>query len=156
MADLLVKLYELPAAEPVGAAGVTVRRAMAYEKHVVVGWVRARFGEAWASECEVAFANQPISCQVATQQGEILGFACYDATARGLFGPIGVAENMRRRGIGRALLLHTLRAMSAMGYAYAIVGGAGDADFYARTVGATEIPGSTPGLYRDRLKVPPA
>jgi hypothetical protein len=46
--------------------------------------------------------------------------------------------------------------MSAMGYAYAIVGGAGDVGFYARTAGATEIPGSTPGIYRDRLKVPPA
>ena len=55
------------------------------------------------------------------------------------------------RGIGRALLLSTLHAMSAAGYAYAIVGGAGDVDFYAQTVGAIEIAGSTPGIYRDRL-----
>jgi GNAT superfamily N-acetyltransferase len=129
---------------------------MAYEKHIVVEWVRASFGAAWASECEVGFANQPISCYVAAKHGELLGFACYDATARGLFGPIGVAETARRQGIGRALLLCTLHAMSALGYAYAIVGGAGDVGFYARTAGATEIPGSTPGIYRDRLKVPPA
>jgi hypothetical protein len=46
--------------------------------------------------------------------------------------------------------------MSAVGYAYAIVGGAGESRFYAETVGAIEIPGSTPGIYRDRLKAPRA
>jgi predicted N-acetyltransferase YhbS len=99
----------------------------------------------------VAFANRPIACHIAIEQGEMLGFACYDATCRGFFGPLGVADAARRRGIGRALLVSTLHAMSAAGYAYAIVGGAGDVDFYAQTVGAIEIPGSTPGIYRDRL-----
>ena len=157
MADLLVKLYELPAVETNAAGAPTVRRAMAYEKHIVMRWVRAQFGQAWESECDVAFANRPISCHIAAQLGEMVGFACYDATCRGFFGPIGVSESARRRGIGRALLLSILHAMSAAGYAYAIIGGgAGDAGFYARTVGATEIPGSTPGIYRDRLKAPPA
>jgi GNAT superfamily N-acetyltransferase len=154
MADLLVKLYQLPPPETVSGGPVTVRQAMAYEKHIVLGWVRARFGEGWASECDVAFANRPIACHIAIEQGEMLGFACYDATCRGFFGPLGVADAARRRGIGRALLLSTLHAMSAAGYAYAIVGGAGDVDFYAQTVGAIEIPGSIPGIYRDRLNAP--
>jgi hypothetical protein len=38
-----------------------------------------------------------------------------------------------------------------MGYAYAIIGGAGPVDFYQKTVGAIEIEGSVPGIYRDRL-----
>jgi hypothetical protein len=37
--------------------------------------------------------------------------------------------------------------MRDRGYAYAIVGGAGPADYYRRTVGATPIERSTPGIY---------
>ena len=85
MPDLLVKLYDFPDPEPRLARlhddGVIIRRAMAYEKHLVAAWVRARFGEGWASECEVAFARAPIACHMATSGGHILGFACHDATA---------------------------------------------------------------------------
>jgi hypothetical protein len=158
LADLLVKLYELPDVElgrqQSGAGVPSVRPAMAYEKHAVVAWVQENFGTGWASECDVAFANQPISCHIATQAGAILGFACYDSTCRGFFGPIGVADAARSRGVGRALLLSCLRSMAAAGYAYAIVGGVDSPEFYARTVGAIEIPGSTPGIYRDRLRKP--
>ncbi len=51
------------------------------------------------------------------------------------------------RGVGAALTLAVLAAMREDGYAYAIIGGAGPADFYARVAGAIEIPGSTPGVY---------
>jgi hypothetical protein len=57
--------------------------------------------------------------------------------------------------MGRALLLATLRDMGAQGYAYAAIGGAGAAqiDFYRHTVGAIEVPDSTPGFYRGMLRV---
>jgi hypothetical protein len=43
--------------------------------------------------------------------------------------------------------------MAASGYAYAIIGGGdGAGRFYADSVGAIEIEGSSPGIYRDRLK----
>jgi len=157
LADLLVKLYELPGPESDrdDSLRVTIRRAMAYEKRAVEEWVREQFGSAWASECDVAFANRPISCYIATHGGEIAGFACYDSTCRGFFGPIGVREAVRGHGIGRALVLSCLRAMAAVGYAYAIVGGIDSPEFYIKTVGAIEIPGSAPGIYRDRLKAPP-
>ena len=41
--------------------------------------------------------------------------------------------------------------MKAVGYAYAIIGGAGTMEFYQRVVDVIEIPGSTPGIYVDRL-----
>lgn len=155
MPDLLVKLYELPDVQPTLATlserGVRVRTAMAYEKHQVVGWVRGQFGDSWASECDVAFGNHPISCLIATEGGEIAGFACYDCTCLDFFGPIGVAEHRRGQGIGRALLLQCLHRMATKGYAYGIIGGAGSPDFYGRAVGAIEIEGSSPGIYRDRL-----
>jgi GNAT superfamily N-acetyltransferase len=124
---------------------------MAYEKHAVTDWVRQHFGPGWASECEMAFGGHPVTCHIATRGGELLGFACYDCTCRGFFGPIGVREDARGGGVGRALLLACLDAMSRAGYGYAVVGGASSADFYARSVGAWEIPGSSPGVYVDRL-----
>ena len=154
MPDLLVKLYDLPEV-PLGPAperAFRVRRAMAYEKTRVVDWVRRQFGEGWASECDVAFASRPISCLIATQDAEVVGFACYDATCKGFFGPVGVEETSRGLGIGTALLVDTLRDMAAAGYGYAVIGGAGSAVFYAKAAGAVEIPGSTPGIYRDRLR----
>jgi hypothetical protein len=43
--------------------------------------------------------------------------------------------------------------MAAQGYAYAIIGGAGPTGFYVKTVGAMPIDGSTPGIYRDKLRI---
>ena len=102
----------------------------------------------------MAFANHPPSCLVAVEGQDILGFACYDATARGLFGPTGVTEASRGRGIGAALLMASLHAMREQGYAYAVIGAAGPIDFYRRQVGGMVIPDSWPGLYRGLLRTP--
>ena len=156
MPDLLVKLYELPDIrvhiEQLKKEGIHVRRAMAYEKNQVVEWVRENFGKGWASECDVAFSNNPTSCFIATENKNIIGFACYECTCKNFFGPMGISETARNRGIGKALLLNCLHAMSSDGYAYAIIGGVDDLAFYEKTVGAIAIPGSSPGIYRDRLK----
>jgi ribosomal protein S18 acetylase RimI-like enzyme len=152
MADLLVKLYELAPAKLEPLDGVTVRRAFAAEKRLVAQWVAKHFGERWASECEISFTRQPVACFIATKDFDVLGFATYDATARGFFGPTGVAENARHRGIGRALALTTLQDMSGQGYAYGIIGATTSLDFYRREVNAVEIPDSTPGFYQGMLK----
>jgi GNAT superfamily N-acetyltransferase len=156
MPDLLVKLYELPDASPyideLQSEGVNIRRAMAYEKRLVVEWVEDTFGEGWASECDVSFSKSPVSCFIATENNTIIGFACYDSTANNFFGPMGVAERARNRGIGKALLLSCLHSMASGGYAYAIIGGTDSIEYYKKAVGAIEIPGSSPGIYRDRLK----
>jgi GNAT superfamily N-acetyltransferase len=156
MPDMLVKLYDLPDAKPVcdavKQAGFDIRRALAPEKHLVSGWVKENFSAHWASECEASFAGRPISCYLAVKDGRIAGFACYDATCKAFFGPTGVHPDWRGQGVGKALLLASLQAMYAEGYAYAIIGGAGPQEFYARTAGATVIEGSSPGIYRGMLR----
>lgn len=155
MTDLLVKLYDLPQAGELPASPGTdllVRRPMATEKNRVVEWVRDRFGEGWAVECEVAFVRQPISCMIAVIDGRMAGFACHDCTCRNFFGPIGIDPDSRHKGVGRAVLLATMRAMAQAGYAYAIIGGAGPLAFFEKCVGALPIPGSTPGIYGPALK----
>jgi predicted N-acetyltransferase YhbS len=99
----------------------------------------------------VGFARQPLTVFVALREGRLAGFAAYECTRRNFFGPTGVVEGERGRGIGRALLVACLWAMREMGYAYAIIGGVGPAEFYARAVGAMPIDGSSPGIYADPL-----
>lgn len=161
MPDMLVKLYTLPALEPViaqqRADGVIIRRGLPPEKHNVLPWVAGRFSDFWASETDIAFGNQPPSVFVAVQvrpeqETTLLGFGCYDATCKGFFGPTGVDEAARGRGLGKALLLACLHAMRAVGYGYAIIGAAGPTEFYERIVGATVIPDSWPGIYADLLR----
>lgn len=155
MPDMLVKLYNLPPLEPLIARqsqqGVTLRRALAPEKHIVIDWVGRNFWPSWRNECDLAFARQPISCWLATSDERLVGFGCYDATYRNFFGPTGVDQSQRGRGIGEALLLACLHDMAAHGYAYAIIGQAGPVDFYTAKVGASAIPDSEPGPYRGLL-----
>lgn len=151
MGDMLVPLYKLPEKVPYQNGDIVIRRAIAPEKHVVINWVKEHFNQRWADECEVAFSRQPVSCFIATENNKMLGFACYEATYRNFFGPTGVDEAARGKGIGKALLLESLHAMYAEGYAYAIIGGAGPTKFYEKTVNAIEIPDSKPGIYKGML-----
>lgn len=155
MSDLLVKLYELKDDSHFMAEmekkGVLIRKPMGPEKALVVNWVREQFGEGWASETDTALGNRPGSCFIAITGEQLVGFGCYDATYLGFFGPTGVAESQRGRGVGKALLLACLFDMKSKGYAYAVIGSAGPVDFYAKTVGATIIPNSDPGPYRTML-----
>ncbi|MDL1901986.1 GNAT family N-acetyltransferase [Anaerolineae bacterium CFX9] len=157
MTDMLVKLYTLPPLEPELEAmrlqGIALRRGGAPEKRLALDWVEAQFDSYWASECDIAFSRQPPSIYLATLEDRPIGFGCYDTTARGFFGPTGVDESVRGRGVGRALLIACLHAMREIGYGYAIIGGVGPAEFYARTVGATVIPESTPGIYAGMLRI---
>jgi len=154
MHDMLVRLYALPSLDEAVAScvarGVTIRRALAPEKVAVIDWVRAHFVSSVA-EVETAFAQTPVTCFIAVRGDNMLGFACHDVTCRNFFGPEGVAASERGHGIGRALLLAALHAQRAQGYAYAIIGGVGPAQFYEKTIGAIEIPGSTPGIYGGML-----
>jgi GNAT superfamily N-acetyltransferase len=154
MIDMLVRLYDLPDSGALyaqaAANGVVLRRARAFEKHTVAAFART-FSEKWASEVEVALTRQPVACFIATRERRILGFACHDTTQRGFFGPTGVLEEARGMGLGKALLMISLEALRDTGHAYAIIGGVGPREFYAKACGAIEIPGSDPGIYSDLL-----
>jgi predicted N-acetyltransferase YhbS len=156
MPDMLVKLYSLPPAAPVlsdlAGRGVIVRRARPYEISRVSEFVTRHFAQSWADEISVGFANKPTSVFIAILDGEVVGFSAYECTCRGFFGPTGVDPAHRGKHIGQALLLAALEGLREMGYAYAIIGGAGPTDFYAKFVGATVIEGSVPGIYGQGLK----
>ncbi|HEV8608242.1 MAG TPA: GNAT family N-acetyltransferase [Tepidisphaeraceae bacterium] len=156
MADLLVNLLKLPpfapAVEKMASAGILVRRANSFEQTPIRQFVEKHFAIGWADEISVAYGRQPVTLFVAAKATKILGFAAYECTRRGFLGPMGVARTAREKGIGTALLLSAMHGMYEMGYVYGIIGGVGPVKFYQKTVGAIEIPGSTPGIYTDILK----
>ena len=151
--DMLIRLHEPRlAAPPLAAADGDVRKPLAPDHDLVIAWIARHFTPGWASEARVALGNRPLSLFVATRSDALLGFCCYDAAARGFVGPIGVAEPARGSGVGAALLSACLQDMRTMGYAYAIAGAVGAGEFFRRVAGATEIEGSSPGIYRGMLK----
>ena len=156
MPDMLVNLLRLPPIEPaleeLRGAGLVLRRAQPWELTPVREFVRENFSQAWADEIAVGLVRQPVTVFVALREGRLVGFAAYECTRRNFFGPTGVMEGERGRGIGRALLLASMRGLRELGYAYAIVGGVGPAEFYERAVGARLIPDSSPGVYADPLE----
>jgi predicted N-acetyltransferase YhbS len=151
MPDLLVNLLKLPQLAGESPEFI-VRRAQPFEITAVREFVEDNFSVSWADEVSVGFARQPITVFVATMERELIGFAAYECTRRGFFGPMGVVEQVHGKGVGKALLLAAMWGLRERGYVYAIVGAAGPVRFYQKTVGAIVIPDSEPGIYTDLLK----
>jgi predicted N-acetyltransferase YhbS len=150
MADLLVNLLKLPPLETLDAK-VLIRRAQPFELSTVRQFIRHNFSANWADEASVGFANKPVSVFIAAIDQKLVGFAAYECTRRGFFGPTAVVDSARGLGIGKALLLSSLNALRELGYVYGIIGAAGPVRFYQKAVGAIVIPDSEPGIYIDPL-----
>lgn len=154
MPDMLVKLYNLNQADisiaqaSLQKEGIGLQPAMAPNLTLIREWIQTNFSAGWADEATKGILSDTPRCFLAVKDGKICGFACYDCTTRGFFGPTGVLPEFRGKGIGKALLLHTLVAMGTAGYAYAVIGGVGPADFYSSSCGAEIIRDSEPGYYR--------
>ena len=85
MADMLVKLFHRqpdPAAEAALLQnGVRLCRALPPDRDRVIGFVRENFPE-FAAEAACAFSHLPAHCWLAVENRAVVGFACYDVTAR--------------------------------------------------------------------------
>ncbi len=154
--DMLVNLSRLPKYEELDEnlqkRRVIIRQPIAPERSLIMDWVALHFARSWADEVAAAFCNQPVSCLIAQKEGEILGFACYEATKKNFFGPTGVKESARGQGLGNALLVKSMEAMKNLGYAYAIIGGVRSPKFYEKAVGAQSIEDSGLSIYENMLK----
>lgn len=140
---MIVGLYNLPEYEL--SPDIRIKRAFVGEKEAILKFVEENFQKNWVYETEHALMQDVSKCFIATEKGKILGFACFDASAKGFFGPVGVLPERQKENIGKALLIRTLNAMREYGYAYAIIGWVSDAEmFYRKTVGAEYIKGGTP------------
>ncbi len=138
--DMLVNLYELDESVDKNV-DFEIRRILSPNIHLLEKFIVDNFSMGWASEAKAACYKSNPTCFIAIKDNQIVGFACYDATTKGFFGPLGVHPNYRKQGIASKLILHTMLAMKQDGYAYAIIGGVADklVPFYKKTCKAMEI-----------------
>ncbi len=155
MADMLVKLYNIPNSyeieKKLSEEGIKIKKALAPDRSRIIDFSRACAKEDYSA----AFSNNPITCYIATKEKKIIGFACYEATAKDFFGPMAVLENERKKGIGKALLLKSLESMQELGYAYAIIGWPAKSavDFYKKCADAIMIDEKSSGVYKRMIEI---
>jgi GNAT superfamily N-acetyltransferase len=157
MPDMLVKLYDLQSNWEIVSEqkiqGIEIRKPVGPEKRLIINWVEENFFDAWAGEIDIAISNKPITCFIAIKDRELIGFSCYDATALGYFGPMGVKEAFQGKGTGKALLMACMLDMKLKGYGSAIIGAVEILQFYRKAVDAMEIPESSSGILKTCLKI---
>lgn len=140
MADLIVNLYEKDYLKNTNVKlkndEIKIKRLLSPNSDKLVEFVKTNFTDGWASEVKAGAYKEHPTCFIAEHNGEIIGFACYDATAKGYFGPTGVSPKYRGYNVGQMLLLTTLEAMKEAGYGYAVIGSVGESvqGFYAKYV----------------------
>jgi len=116
---------------------IIVRKINRNDYNNLFNFVDNNFSSDWIQTIKDAFLQIDPSIFIALDNdGEVLGFACYDVyrNKRCYFGPMGVSITKRINGIGYSLLHHCLKEMNEIGYEYAIIGGAGPIEFYEKRV----------------------
>jgi len=158
MRDMIVNLSDLPSRSAsfesqLSKQGIITRKPLVIEEDILFEWALKHFSIGWANEIKKSILSSPVTCWIAQKENVVVGFSCYETSAKGFFGPTGVVADQRGAGIGELLLLKALESMKELGYAYAIIGGVGPADFYAKKVNARIIEGSEKSnIYNHRIK----
>ena len=159
MADMLVKLFHLSSPIELENAllseGIRIKRALAPDKSKIEEFAKTCTNEDYSDEVSIALTNIPATCYIATKGKKIVGFACFEVTAKNFFGPMAVLEEYRKKGIGKVLLLKSLVSMREMGYAYAIIGWPAKSaiPFYEKSVDAFLIDETSSGLYKQMIEM---
>jgi len=155
MPDMLVNLYNMPEhtnyLEELKEKGIEIKQVMAPNRPHVFNFIKENFSEGWAYEAEKGIWKDTPSTFIAVRGKEIVGFASYDCTGLGYFGPLGVLESERKNGVGRALTLRCFDAMREKGYGYAIIGWVGPQKFYEKVANAVLIEGTDKAIYHNLL-----
>lgn len=86
MADMLVKLYDIPFSyaleERLSEEGIRIKKALAPDRSRIIEFSKICAKDDYSDEVNAAFCNNPITCYIATKEKKIIGFACYEATAK--------------------------------------------------------------------------
>ena len=143
MSDLLVPLYDLPGFEGF-KKDFWVGKPPPHYASRILSFIGDNFSEGWKAEAIPAFGSVPPTIITALEKvtDRIIGFCCWDCTAKGFLGPIGVHSDFRGKGIGRAVVISVLHSMREAGYSYGIIGDAGPVEFFRKICDVRIIDGS--------------
>jgi mycothiol synthase len=95
--------------------GIAIRPLVAADRAELDTYLSARWSAGWRHEALEALDVDPPTGFLAQRDGQIVGFAVYDVSRPGWFGPTGTDEELRGRGIGAALLRRCLAAWQTAG-----------------------------------------
>lgn len=107
----------------------SVRKAGAKDAPLIEVFLRLNFPH-WVWEVGTGLKKGTVF--IASRQGQIVGFACANATQKGWFGPMGTAESERGKGVGRVLMWKCLELLKKQGVKAARIPWVGPIPFYAR------------------------
>jgi GNAT superfamily N-acetyltransferase len=101
-------VYRVPDSikEPPGTlGGYYITRAKQEDMGATINFIKQHHAGFWPVETGLAFKNDPATVFIAKDQaGIVVGFAAHSITFPGSFGPTGVLESLRGKGLGGALL----------------------------------------------------
>lgn len=151
LSDLLVPLYGLPIMKKQEV--LWIGKPLSHQSPGVLSFIEDNFSSGWKAEAAAAFGSVPptIVTAVDIPSGRLAGFCCWDCTAKGFLGPVGVHSDFRGRNVGKAVVLSVLHSMREAGYGYAVIGDAGPVEFFRKICDARIIEGSSPGIYNNPL-----
>ncbi len=118
--------------------GFELRRATAAEGAPIAEMAR-ELVPVWDIEVREAAQNHPPTLFVAWQAGQVAAFAACDVSGYGRFGPTGTRPDLRRRGLGGALMRLCFADMAARGQTSGEITWAGPVDYYIRAVDARVV-----------------
>jgi N-acetylglutamate synthase-like GNAT family acetyltransferase len=117
--------------------GCRVRRAEPGDREALRALIERHWTVGWRDAATLGLDHDPVGVFVAEQGGGLVGFAAYEVDqCLGSFGPTGVAESHRGRGLGRRLLWACLDDLQRLGRAECQIGWIGPVGFYYRACGA--------------------
>ncbi len=117
----------------------TIRRAVYSDLLELKQFIQTEFGDRWVRRIDRLSPSDQLPVFLAEQEGEIIGFACFDTEKKGMFGPMGTSSRCRLSSVGKELLHRSLLDMAERGYAYAVIEQAGPIEFYEKVCGAKLI-----------------
>lgn len=137
--DMIVNLYQKDLWRD--TRKYNIKRIFPSDKERLFSFIKENFPDekGWLMEAEHAWHNGNV--YIAVECEKIIGFACYDSSGKGYFGPFGVNKDYRSKGVGTELFYACLDAMKNDGYGYAIIGWVADkeddehspVEFYEKT-----------------------
>jgi N-acetylglutamate synthase-like GNAT family acetyltransferase len=84
---------------------LAIRMASPTDRKKTLRFIEREFTRSWAVETSAAFEERQggAFCVIAEDASDVVGFAAVHASNPGWFGPMGVAGNLRGKGLGGAL-----------------------------------------------------
>ncbi len=117
--------------------GVVIRRAGAGDDGPMQASLGSTWQPSWISELTEALRSNDAGLHVAVRDQQYVGFCAYALNRPHEVGPVGTAPELRKLGIGSALLKRSLADLRDRGLIVAELVWAGPLSYFSRTLHAT-------------------